>query len=61
MRLEDAQSTIREVHGKSYTWLKAWGLGTVREAIRTIYDRKSATDADIELAEDVERRIYRRW
>jgi hypothetical protein len=61
MRLEDAQTIIHEVHGKSYSWLEAWGLGPSREAIRTIRDRKSATAADLELAEDVNRKIYRRW
>lgn len=61
MRLEEAQNTIRQVHGKGYSWLKAWGLSTIREAIRTIYNRKSSTSADIELAEDVERKLYRKW
>jgi len=61
MRLVDAQTIIRQVSGKSYSWLEAWGLSTIREAIRTIYDRKSATAEDLEHAEDVERKLYRRW
>jgi hypothetical protein len=61
MRLEEAQSTIREVHGKSYTWLKAWGLGWIGEAVRTIKARKSATERDRELAADVRRKLVRKW
>ena len=61
MKLSEAQSIIREVHGKSYTWLKAWGLGWVGEAIRTIEARKSATDGDRELAADVRRKLVRKW
>jgi hypothetical protein len=61
MKLTDAQSTIREVHTKNYAWLKAYGISTVREAVRTIQDRKSATQADREIASDVERKLYERW
>ncbi len=61
MRLTEAQATVREVSGKQYDWLKAWGLGTIKEAIRTIQDRASATDADRELAADVERKLCRGW
>lgn len=61
MRLADAQAIIREVQGKSYTWLSHWGISTIREAIRTIYNRASSTDADKELAEDVKRKLYRRY
>lgn len=61
MRLVDAQSVIRQVSGKQYSWLVAWGLSIIREAIRTICNRKSSTDADLERAEDVERVIYRKW
>ena len=57
MWLAEAQEIIREVHGKGYTWLFAWGLGWVRDAVRTIEDCKSATDGDKELAQDVRRRI----
>jgi len=61
MKLVEAQQIIREVQGKSYTWLEGWGLGWIREAIRTIEDRKSATNNDRELAEDVSRKLYRKW
>ena len=61
MKLKEAQSIIREVQGKSYTWLEAWGLSTIKEAIRVIYNRKSSTDADIEYAEGIERKLYREW
>lgn len=61
MRLAEAQEIIREVDGKSYGWLKAWGLGWINEAIRTIQNRKSATDADWQIARNVRRKIARRW
>ena len=61
MKLAEAQEVIREVDGKQYDWLKAWGLGWIREAIRTIRDRKSATDADREIAEGIKRKIWRGW
>ena len=51
MKLKEAQSIIRELDQKSYWYLKAWGLGIIKEAIRTIWDRKSATDLDREYAE----------
>ena len=60
MRLTEAQSIIRQAHGRSYAWLQAWGPGLVSEAIRTIEQRKSATDADQELAADVKRRLWER-
>lgn len=59
MKLVDAQSIIREVSGKSFSWLKQWGMGTVKEAIRTIEDRVSATEADREYAEDIKRKVWR--
>jgi len=34
MKLTDAQQVIQEVSGKQYSWLKAWGLSIIREAIR---------------------------
>jgi hypothetical protein len=61
MRLEDAQSIIREVHTKNYSWLKFYGLSTVREAIRTVRNRKAATEDDHERANNVERKLYERW
>ena len=61
MRLDEAQQIIREVQGKGYSWLKSWGLSLIKEAIRTIEDRKSATDTDREYAEDVKRKIWREW
>jgi hypothetical protein len=59
MKLVDAQSVVREVSGKSFSWLKAWGLGTIKEAIRTIEDRVSSTHADREYASDVKTKIWR--
>lgn len=62
MKLEEAQSIIRQVNGKSYTWLRAWGLSTIRSAIRVIYhNHNRTTSGDFELAEDLERVIYRGW
>jgi len=59
MKLVDAQSVVREVSGKSFSWLKSWGLGIIKEAIRTIENRVSATDADREYASDVKTKIWR--
>ena len=61
MRLIDAQSTLKEVSGKSYTWLQQWGLSTIKEAIRTVNDRQSATATDIERAQDIQTKIARRY
>ena len=61
MRLDEAQSIIHEVSGKSYSWLESWGLGYIKAAIRTIENRASATDFDREFAEDVKRKIWRKW
>jgi len=61
MRLDNAQRIIHEVSGKSYSWLQAWGLGTIKAAVRTIESRASATDRDRELAEDVKRKVWRKW
>jgi hypothetical protein len=61
MRLIDAQSTLKEVSGKSYTWLQQWGLSTIREAIRTINDRQSSTDADMERSQDIQIKIARKY
>lgn len=61
MRLIDAQSTLKEVSGKSYTWLQQWGLSIIREAIRTVRDRQSATAADIERADDIQIKIARKY
>ena len=61
MRLEDAREIIREVSGKSYRWLEQWGLGTIRTAIRTIENRQSATNEDRALANDIRRKLMRKW
>jgi hypothetical protein len=61
MRLTDAQSIVREVHTKNYSWLKAYGISTVREAVYTIQNRKSATPDDREIAGDIVRKLYERW
>ena len=61
MRLDEAQSIIHEVSGKSYWWLEAWGLGTIKAAIRTIENRVSATDIDREYAADVKAQVWRKY
>jgi hypothetical protein len=61
MKLAEAQQVLREVDGKTYDWLKAWGVSTIREAIRTVEDRVSATDADRELAGNISTKLARRW
>ena len=59
MRLADAQTIIRQASGRTYTWLNRYGLSTIKESIRTIEDRMSATDVDREYAEDVNRVVWR--
>lgn len=61
MKLAEAREIIHQVHGKPFSWLRAWGLGWIREAIRTIESRQRATDGDRELASDVKRRLMREW
>ena len=46
MKLSDARDIISQVESKSYGWMKAWGMSTIYEAIRTIQDRKSSTESD---------------
>ena len=58
MRLEDARGYLYEVHGRGFWWLKEWGLSTIKEAIYTVRHRASATEEDLDLAEDVSRKIY---
>jgi len=58
MKLENARGYLHEVHGRPLWWLKEWGLSTIKEAIYTIRHRVSATEADLEIAEDVSRKIY---
>lgn len=57
VKLTEAQSVIREVRDHSYWWMKEWGLSIIKEAIRTIRDRQSATDTDLEHAESVSYKI----
>ena len=61
MKLIEAQEIVRQVSGKGYPWLRAWGLGYIGEAVRTVESRQSATDADRELAFDIRRKLERRW
>jgi len=57
MRLKEAQAIIREVEGRSYWYLKEWGLSIIKEAIRTIRSRKGSTKTDLEYAEEVSLKI----
>lgn len=61
MRLAEAQSIVREVDGRSYSWLQNWGLSLIKEAIRTIEDRKAATEADRERAAGIKVKIWREY
>lgn len=61
MKLTEAQSILREVDGSNYSWLKAWGLGWIKESIRTIRNRKSATREDHDIADRIESKISSRW
>ncbi len=61
MRLQDAQEIVHELEGKSYHYLKQWGLPLAREAVRTIRDRKTAPRYDKAMAERVGRVIFWRY
>lgn len=61
MKLVEAQEIVRTVSGRSYWWLKQWGLSLISEAVRTIENRKSATEADKEYAYDIRRKLWRKW
>ena len=58
MKFEDARGYLKEVQGRPLWWLKEWGLSTIKEAIYTIRHRKATTEGDLELVEDVNRKIY---
>ncbi len=61
MRLQEAQEIIRELDGRSYTYLKQWGLSLAREAVRTIRYRKTATQVEKMCAERIRRTIFWRF
>ena len=46
MKLVDARWVINQVEGKDYNYMRLWGISTIREAIRTIYNRRSSTADD---------------
>ena len=46
MKLADARWVINQIEGKSYNYMKSWGMSTIREAIRTIQNRQSSTKDD---------------
>jgi len=57
MILKEAQAIVREVNDKSYWYIKEWGLSIIKEAIRTIRNRKSSTKVDLEYADQVSLKI----
>ena len=61
MKLVEARWILQEVDGRSYNYMQLWGRGLVGEAIRTIRNRKSATKADLLLAEQISHKIIRKW
>lgn len=61
MSLNEAIQVLHEVHGQQYSWLKAWGLSTIRSAIRIVLNRKSASKEDIELAYGIKEKLSRKW
>ncbi len=53
MKLREAQEILREVSGRSASWMAAWGLSLIRAAIRTVRARAAATNEDLRRAEEV--------
>ena len=60
MKLNEARDIINQVDSKSYWWMKAWGISTIREAIRTIQDRKASTKSDKYRADVILNNILRK-
>jgi hypothetical protein len=58
MKLKQAEEIINETWGKSYEYWQQWGLSTIREAVRTVLDRKTASKEIKELAEEMKYKIY---
>ena len=60
MTLKEAQKIIKNSVGRSGTYIRDfYGIGRVREAIRTIQDRKLATEENKKDAESVMLTLYR--
>ena len=60
MTLKEAQKIVKKSIGRSGTYIKDYyGVSRVREAIRTIQDRKSATGENKKDAESVMLTLYR--
>ena len=57
MKLSDANNILISEGCRDFSYLKEWGLSTIREAIKTVYNRKSSTKEDLERAEMVEAKI----
>lgn len=53
MKLVDALMVLQHVDGKDKRWMHQWGSGTIREAIRTVNDRASATGQQKQKAERI--------
>ena len=58
MKLVEAREILQEVDGRSHNYLKQWGLSLIREAVRTVKDRKSATQDDKLRADRVGFKIF---
>ena len=60
MTLKDAQEIIKRSIGHSGTYIQDYyGVSVIREAIRTIQDRKKATEENKKDAESVMLTLYR--
>jgi hypothetical protein len=57
MKLNEARSILNEQDQNSVRYMREWGLSTIREAIRTVLARRSATQEDKELAWKISDRI----
>ena len=58
MKLAEAESILREIEGRSYEYMIFWGLSNIREAVRTVKSRKSASAEIKDLAEKVSYKIF---
>ncbi len=56
----EAVKILNQIHGKQYSYIKDWGLSTVKEAVRTLQNR-ILNENQRQLLEDIEVKLYRKW
>ena len=57
MKLAEAKLILNQVEGKSYEYMKQYGLSTIKEAIHTIRNRVKTTQSELYKADTISIRI----